>query len=131
MVLALLDNSLLPPPQQLNANFQIPRHCCQRLSFCHSLHRRDLKLTRESSPAVSCLFHEPFLRSLSFSQNSCLIFGVHSSALDIRHGTYDVWNLGGRFSNGTCHTSHVECLVHLSNDRITRYWGQKHSPMIP
>src|SRR5439155_12164314 len=56
-----LSNPLFPPPQHPKADVQITSHSSNLFSVHDPSHRRDLELSTEISPPVTCLFHEPFL----------------------------------------------------------------------
>ena len=80
---ALLDDTLPPPPEQLRPNLEVSRHSRQRLPLPDPPYGRDLELSAETSPPITCLFHETLSEILSFSQNRGLIFGVHSSPVSL------------------------------------------------
>src|SRR5437016_12470878 len=56
-----LSNPLFPPPQHPKADVQITPNSSNLFSVDDPSHRRDLELSTETSPPVTCLFHEPFL----------------------------------------------------------------------
>src|SRR5437879_11241818 len=56
-----LSNALFPSPQHPKADVQITRNSSNLFSVDDPSHRRDLELSTETSPPVTCLFHEPFL----------------------------------------------------------------------